>query len=111
MKQPGLLAGIGFYLECRFIRPRNVEASRYAHDVDGTVSFALLSCGFVFCGVPCVGNFLSCIVEGEVRIVALRGSHHSNSPVFGHNRNPIPGQVDERTVLGIAGRWTPTLWV
>src|SRR5262245_16246277 len=104
MQQASLLARVAFNLECCVIHPSDVEASRYAHDVDSAVCFALFAGGFVFCSIPCVGNFLTCVVERKVRIVALRRGHHSKSPIFGHDRNPVSCQVDERTVFGISRR-------
>ena len=92
-------SGVGFNLQRRVIRPRDVQPPGHAHDVWGAVGFALLSGGFVLCRIPRLGDLLSIGVQRNVGIVALWRSDHSKAPVFGDDRNPVAGHIDRRRIL------------
>ena len=107
MQESRLHTGIGFKLKRFLILPSDVQARQHPHDTDRTITFALLAGGLVFSGIPCVGNSSRFGVEGEIEIVAFRGSYHPVCPVVGNQRNPISREINRGSRLGGSGGLGP----
>ena len=68
---------------------------------------ALLAAGFVFRGVPCVGNSPRFGIERKIEIVAFRWSHDAVRPVVRDQRNPVTREIDGSGRLRGSGGLSP----
>ena len=94
MKQTRLHAGVGFQLQRVVIRPGNSNARWNPHNIGGPIRLALRACGFVFGGVPIVGDLPSRIIQWNAGVVTFGWSDHPVTPILGHYRHPLPGKID-----------------
>src|SRR5262249_11400293 len=65
---------------------------------------ALIACGFVFRRIPFLTLGDSGGVRRNTRKIAFRGSDHPITPVFSHERHPVPGPVDGSSSTRRLGR-------
>src|SRR6185295_16456354 len=94
VQEPGLRARVEIDLESVIVLPFDVQPTWYPHDRRCAVGFALLARGFVLGRIPVVRGLLPLVVERDTGSVALGRSHHAIKPVFGHQGNPVAGDID-----------------
>src|SRR5205085_3557731 len=94
MKEPGLLARVGFELQRGVILPGNLQAHRKSNDPRGAKRLAFVVIRFVPGEIPGVGDLPAYSVERDAGVITLWWRDHSPAPVFGHHRHPVTGQID-----------------
>jgi hypothetical protein len=96
MQEACLGAGIEVDRQRAVILPRDSQPPGLAHDAADAKSLALEAGLVVFREIPRVRDATPFGIERKALEISLPGGRHPVTPVFGHDGDPGPGQIDGR---------------
>src|SRR5262249_4389873 len=86
------------------ILPSDAQPPGNAHDAACSICFALLTGGFILCGIPVLAEFASLRVQRNAGEITSSRSHHSPSPILRDDGYPVAGEIYRRARACSCGR-------